>query len=414
MELLRQRRTWEVVGLLAAAGVVGWLYWLPPRPSAFNWLIDAAAFALMFFGGLAIISQFVLPVQTMEERERVLRHFIDYVLGSHGPIIFVKEGKIVGRQEELKKYGQGVALLDSSSAIVLERTYASSWWRPAPRGGVPLVRAAGPGVVFIQPGERIVETLDLRRQSRSTPAKALTRDGIEVTANIGVVFGLSREPPASSQVSGDQALPVERRDRNKPARLFEPERAFRAVYGAALGEKQPVGWTELPVAVAVETFRNLLAEYTLDSLFQPTAHSVYPFGDFQARAAAAVKEAHVLEERGLIVFNVSVGGLKLPREVVNQRVRSWQARWQKAVIQNVASGKRQQIVTQGRWQVSAQETILENMKERLEAAKSPAEKRALAVLLINVLQRAASEPATRQLLSKESLKTLESASDWLK
>ena len=419
MELLTRRRTWEIVGLLAAAGVAVWVYTLEPRPSLLNWLVDAAAFAAVYFSGLAIISQFVLPVQTNAERGQVLRHFMDYALGAHGPIIFVKEGKLIARKEELSRFhGQGVALLDSSSAIVLERTYAVHWWQPAgPRthGGQPLVRAAGPGVVFIQPGERIVDTLDLRRQSRGTIARALTRDGIEVSAFITVTFGLSLEPPPASHAAEAQSLASETfRERNRPARIFDPERAFRAVYGAALGEKQPVGWTELPVAVAVESFRNLLAEYTLDSLYQPTAHSVYPFGDFQGRVTAAVKDAQVLHDRGLIVFGVGVGALKLPREVINQRVRNWQARWQKAIIQNIASGKRQTILIQGRWQISAQETIVENLKEKLEAATSPAEKKALALMLTSALQRAASDPNMRQLLPKENLKTLDSMSEWLK
>lgn len=417
MELLTRRRTWGIVGLLAAAGAAVWLYTLQPQPSLLNWLIDAAAFAAVYFGGLAITSQFVLPVQTTAERAQVLQHFMDYAMGSHGPIIFVREGKLVARKEELSRFhSQGVALLDSSSAIVLERAYVTHWWMPrGTRHGEPLVRAAGPGVVFIQPGERIVDTLDLRRQSRGTIAKALTRDGIEVSAFINATFGLSLEPPPASHAAEAQSLASETfRERNRPARIFDPERVFRAVYGAALGEKQPVGWTELPVAVAVESFRNLLAEYTLDSLYQPTAHSVYPFGDFQGRVTAAVKDAPVLHDRGLIVFSVGVGALKLPREVINQRVRTWQARWQKAIIQNIASGKRQTILTQGRWQISAQETIVESLKEKLEAATSPAEKKALALMLTSALQRAASDPNMRQILPKENLKTLDSLSEWLK
>jgi hypothetical protein len=438
MELLTKRRTWEIVGLLAAAGAAVWLYTLQPWPSLLNWLVDAAAFAAVYFGGLALISQFVLPVQTTAEREQVLRHFMDFAMGAHGPIIFVKEGKLVARKEELATYQQGVALLDSSSAIVLERTYAVRWWQPAgprQRRGDPLVRAAGPGIVFIHPGERIVDTLDLRRQSRGTMAKALTRDGIEVSAFINVTFGLSLEPPPASHtaiappvaaesqsLASDPRAFIESRrerggdmkERNRPARIFDPERAFRAVYGTALGEKQAVGWTELPVAVAVESFRNILAEYTLDSLYQPTAHSVYPFGDFQGRVTAAVKDAQVLHDRGLIIFGVGVGALKLPREVTNQRVRTWQARWQKAIIQNVASGRRQAILTTGRWQISAQETIVENLKQRLEAATSPVEKKALALMLTNALQRAASDPNMRQLIPKENLRTLDSLGDWLK
>src|SRR5574337_49781 len=104
MELLTSRRFWSVVGLLAAAGLTAWLYTRQPWPSSLSWLIDVVAIIAMFFGGLTIISQFVLPVQTMAERQHVLRHFISYALGSHGPIIFVKEGKLVARKEELSRF----------------------------------------------------------------------------------------------------------------------------------------------------------------------------------------------------------------------------------------------------------------------------------------------------------------------
>src|SRR5438105_1075810 len=206
MEFMRQRRFWSGLGifLLGAAAVAA--YAVPPWPSFLNWVFDLLAFSGALVAGLMLISQFVLPVQTMGERRAVFDHFMQYVSGNYGPIIFVKDGRIVGRKEELRRYGPGVALVDPVSAIVIERAAARHWWTPpadpnemqdempqATRGPA-LVRAAGPGIDFIAPGERIVAALDLRRQSRGTAAKALTRDGIECSAFVSVTFGLDPDP----------------------------------------------------------------------------------------------------------------------------------------------------------------------------------------------------------------------------
>jgi hypothetical protein len=162
-----------------------------------------------------------------------------------------------------------------------------------PKPPEPLARAAGPGVVFIEPGEHIVEALDLRRQSRSGRAKALTGDGLEVNALVNVSFGLT-PPPLKTDKAKDPApatapkrfswwpahkppaeaaepTPAERAERNLPAYPFNPASAFQAVYGAALHgpNKQRVPWTELPAAVAQEHFRVAASEYRLDALFAP-------------------------------------------------------------------------------------------------------------------------------------------------
>src|SRR6185436_16349331 len=104
MELLRKRQFWLIVGALTLAALSVDAYALPPWPSVLNWVFDILAFAAMFFGGLMIISQFVLPVHTMAERRATFDHFMQFVSGNAGPIIFVKDGQIVGRKEELRRY----------------------------------------------------------------------------------------------------------------------------------------------------------------------------------------------------------------------------------------------------------------------------------------------------------------------
>ncbi len=416
MEVLRKRRFWLGAGLLVAAALAVAAYAFPPYPSPLNFVFDILALTITLVGGLLIISQIVLPVQTRGERRAAFDHFMNYVSGNAGPVVFVKDGKLVGRKEELKRYGHGVALVDPVSAIVFERAAAYRTWFPASvaesgdggpaqtaHEGPPIVRAAGPGIVFIQPGERVVATLDLRRQSRGAPAKGLTRDGIEVTAHISVTFGLDPDP----ERVGKPDQPAVRVEHNQPAYLFNRTSAFRAVYGVAQGEKQPVEWTDLPLTVATERFRDVLAEYSLDELFQPTKPEVYPFNIFRDRVNTATKEAPLLHDRGVAVYGVSVGGLTLPREVINQRVRSWQARWQKATIQQEAAGDTQALRTQSRWQTDAQQLIFRDIQALLGATDDALARRALSLMLQKALRRAAASPAHRARLPAETVRALE-------
>jgi hypothetical protein len=402
--MLRKRRFWIIAGLVvvAAAGLAAYTLW--PLPSPLNWVLDVLALAVMFIGGLMVISQFVLPVQTQRERRAVFNHFLTYVTGGAGPIIFVRDGHTVGRKEELRRFGHGVAVVDAVSAVVIERAARSGAHTES--GGPPLVRAAGPGIVFIAPGERLVATLDLRRHSRGAPAKALTRDGIEVGAHISVSFGLDPDPDRRGAGQGG-GKPEERAERNLPAYPFSPASAFRAVYGVALGEKQAIEWTDLPLMVAVERFRDVLSEYRLDDLFQPTQPDTYPFATFQGKVIALVKDAPVLRERGLTVYSVGISGISLPREVVNQRVRSWQARWQKAAIQHEAAGQTQSLLTERRWQGEAQLTIFKDIQALLGATDDPTARRALSLMLVRALQRAAADPVQRSRLPAETVRTIE-------
>ena len=410
----RKTNYWPIISLVAGIGLCVAFYAWSPLPTGLGFLLDLAGFLLTLLGGLALISQFILPVQTMSERRRVLDHFLSYASGMHGPIVYVKDGELVGTTAEMQMTGPGVVLLDSSSAVVLERSYQPFlFFGPAqPLTSQPLVRAVGPGLAFLGFGERIVAALDLRPQTRSTTVQAHTRDGIEVTASVSVTFGLV--PP----LGYTETEPKAELERNKPAFPFNADSAFRAIYGGAITSGQGAGlgsvaWTQLPLDVAVEQFRNGLAQATLDGLFKPNDKKDYPFAACQAKVAEAVKAQPVLRERGIVVHKVGVGVPQMPRAVMNQRIRAWQARWKKASIQQAAAGESQAIRATGRWQAQTQETILQDWQAMLARTNDPAERRALATNLVRLLQRTAAEPATRERLSSDTLRLLDTLPDVL-
>lgn len=176
-------------------------------------IVALGLLAACFLVSLLLISQFVLPVQTWDERWKVCERLMRYATFQHGPAVFIKEGKERARPEEMHSILPGVAFVDLSSALVLERrwkyvtpqgllnrptqTLSYLLFRKVPPnyGSYPQARAVGPGIVFTQLGERIQGIADLRRQFRiKLKVKAMTRDGIEVEAHVLAIFFLGMAP----------------------------------------------------------------------------------------------------------------------------------------------------------------------------------------------------------------------------
>jgi hypothetical protein len=142
------------------------------------------------FLGVALfaVAQFVLPVETSDERQQVFWRLVYYLSGWHGPAVFIREGKQVARPEEMSSVRPGVAFVDLSSAVVLEKQ-----WKP--EEGERVARVGGPGIVFTEVGERIHGIVDLRKQFRinlNVPAR--TGDGIELTGHVICIFTLGQPP----------------------------------------------------------------------------------------------------------------------------------------------------------------------------------------------------------------------------
>lgn len=286
-----------------------------PTPSLALWLLDFFVLGVAFIGGSMLVSQFVLPVETWPERNLAFTRMMQYLQRGHGPILFVKNGKKIAREGEEDKRGPGVILVDSASAVALQTTVAYR-------------RSAGPGVVFTQPGEFIADTLDLRVQSRTNAnVKAVTRDGIDVTAHITVRFTLLRGHDSPGQWETDEGPPY----------YFDEHAAFLAVFGKAVRERYNVGWTELPPLVAADVWRELLLERTLNDLFPDENVDPMPLEALQQELARRLKppadqlpdsgsrEYTLLRERGIQVLDVSVGDVTLPGEFYNRRKVKWQS-----------------------------------------------------------------------------------------
>jgi len=241
---------------------------------------DAVLFGFGLLLWLAFFAQFVLPVHTFQERQKIFDRLITYLSGAHGPAIFIENGRIRESAGEKKKKGPGILWLDSASAAVT-RTEAS------------FKNTLCPGVHFIEKGESIAGIVDLhiqtqtigpwetespfdakkesqsieeykQIQNRRAEVSAWTRDGIEVVPRISVSFKIDAEPVT------DPALPGSRFG-------FDPEAVRKAVTGEGIIPDAPadsprrrVAWNRLPALIAVDIWREYLAKFTLAELFEAT------------------------------------------------------------------------------------------------------------------------------------------------
>jgi regulator of protease activity HflC (stomatin/prohibitin superfamily) len=319
-----------------------------------QWLIDGILCLLGLIFWVIFFAQFVLPVRHVDERLIVFSRLFDYIMRSHGPAIFVQNGKVIEREAESRRFGPGVILLDIASAAYL-------------RVSGRFTRPVGPGVIFTRPGETVGGLVDLRprrktlgpraqenpfdpqgsteqpaayeeRLKRRGDTQALTRNNIEVTAQITVTFKIS--PLDSGSVMKF---------------TYDPEAIRRAVASRYVDLSLPPDaenrwreWDELPTRLAADLWREYMARFELDQLFilhkglKPGIETIREqiinrltrmyvqkmdeLGNLTEETAVS-KEYVMLENRGISVIDVRIGNLAFPPAVEEYLRTQWRSSW---------------------------------------------------------------------------------------
>ena len=249
-------------------------------------------FPVLLLFWIAFFAQFVLPVRTFRDRQKIFSRLLTDLFGGHGPALFIENGVIKEHSGERLKSGPGVLWLDSASAAVI-------------RSAVAITKTIGPGVHFIERGEFIAGTVDLHIQSqligprdsdkpfdkkaeeqsdeeyhhvqdRRKQVSALTRDGIEVLPNISVSFRVDTGFPAEGQPGSRFGYRTGVTRRAKENEAKDKEAIRKAILGEGINPniessspRHRVAWNQLPATLAVDVWREYVAKFTLDELFTP-------------------------------------------------------------------------------------------------------------------------------------------------
>lgn len=292
------RKPWfYIVGWLGILLVVyGWTIYRMGgvQASMLDIIIDLVClFPLLLLLWMAFFAQFVLPVQTIHDRQKIFSRLLTRLSGGHGPALFIENGIIKEHSGERLKRGPGVVWLDSASAAVT-------------RTPVSIKQTMGPGVYFIESKEYIAGTIDLHIQSHAIGPKesdrpfeaqrddqtaeeyhqiqdrrkqvsALTRDGIEVIPRITITFRVDTGYPKRGQPGSRFGFRKGIKKHEKEQEEKDKEAIRKAILGEGINPmaepdspRHRVAWNQLPVLLAVDLWREYAAKFTLDELFSPT------------------------------------------------------------------------------------------------------------------------------------------------
>jgi len=285
---------------------------------------NAVLYVVIYSIFLWWVSLFILPAQNPSERRWVFERLIEYVFHLHGPAVFIRNGKLIARKEEVLQEETGLgryaslAFMDLASAIVAERALAPKAVNQAgdkvPAAAHPSpIRALGPGIGFLYPGERIQGAVDLRKQSRKLDnVRGFTNDGIELETSVSIVFTLGQAAdvqtvvnykdtglrvltidPDTMKISGitddldpDDKIAIEEHIKgqghkrtnekafelplnNRPPFNINEDRIISAVLSQPrnIRDGRLEKWADLPARVAVSVLRDELSHVSYDQLY---------------------------------------------------------------------------------------------------------------------------------------------------
>jgi hypothetical protein len=343
-----------------------------------HFLLSLAA----LFLALSMVAQFVLPVRDSRGRRAVVSRLLNYTLGERGTVTFVKEGRA---QAESGGRGPGVIWVDYLSAAVL-------------RTDRDFTRTILPGqLAFTVPGERLAEGLDLRRQRRSlqsspppagTPATAqevsamaVTRDGIPISASLRVSFVLERRPQFKRGTIAD------------PPPISPSAPALQAAAsGRVVAGEDRLPWSDLPLRLVVELWREFVKEHPLDDFLNHPAATVSAIAaQVQERLVAGGgrsepgDETRLLRERGIQILEVAIENPQLPEEIQEERLHAWFDRWAGPVQKQLVEAETQlrEAGRRGEAETSARllDRLTHKLRQQLRLEPAPGPRDTLILLL---------------------------------
>lgn len=322
-------------------------------------------------------AQFVLPIHKIEERQEIYTRVRDFETGKRGPILFVKNGRVIEHEGESQKKGPGVLVLDTASAVVL-------------RTDSEIVGAVGPGVRFTKGSEYIIRDtnpktgqveaigVDLRTQWKylglspdfrlpnqtQNPAAyqkalgemnnlrkqtaGLTRDGFEVYAYMSIKFRVKRDDKNNQLTQSDVLTKF---GYNADAVTNAVTRELIEI-NTHENKKIRIKWKDLPEHLVVNLWREYVRKFKLEELFTDKDHfsnlqnieykinqhvtreKVNPLDDIGSPGGAGrqkvSREYSQLQARGLEIIEVRIHHVSFQKEMEEKVVSQWSNDWMRA------------------------------------------------------------------------------------
>lgn len=286
------------------------------------WILFSGWYLSSFLGAIVSLLIFVLPVlgasyvvRTMYEVPKLSDAFsyaLKLIFAHPFPGVKVSEGKaspISGGAVGLKIGGPGLLKVGPDSAVVLQK------------GKEP--RVVGVGTHFLELGEKVRETVDLRPQSKGDAVKAMTKDGFEVEIDFFVGFQIN---------TGGRAPTKE-----EPYPFAEKAVLQAVLHSKQVGSDGAQNWHErIPGAVSGNV-REMIATHRLEDLFEPDKPGADPRTELKKWLLEASRGS--VESVGAQLNWVGFTTPKIPDDATQQYFERWQARLQREVKMSEADVK---------------------------------------------------------------------------
>jgi regulator of protease activity HflC (stomatin/prohibitin superfamily) len=211
-------------------------------------------------------------------------------------------------------------------------------------------RAAGPGFVILFKKEKISQIVDVRKHIRAEPTKANTRDGIPVDINTSVVFRVWQED--EDIMPGNLVYHV------------DPDAIFHVNYAGSVVEGESYNtWSDIVAPLAASLFVAEISRYTLDELYQVDREGNGPRKDIGQNVKRALGQNERLD--GVEILNASFAVVEVPGEIVAQRMKQWQAHWQRQITITKAKGAAEANLRLKHARARAQVQIIQNITQSI-------------------------------------------------
>lgn len=363
---------------------------------------------------VAVVAEFLSP--------RVLRHFIPLIVGWWFARTAIK--RFLESFYDLPDGATAGALLGrlmsvGVPALAPDRLRRETFTQDRERDD--LIRVGGPGRIAVSIGDAVVTerngrfervlgpglhnlgrfeypyaVIDVRPQERETDSAALvTSDGIEVTIAISVTF----------QIDPGEEIPT----KNEPF-PFDRDAVRRAAYAETnVGELEINTWESLPLIVAVDQLRDIVAEYRFDELIFSDQAGIHIHRMLRSEMERRLQA--VLRNHGIVVRGTRLGTLRPPEQVTQQHIDVWRAYWDnqqrlRQVEQTARAMERAEVI-RAEAEATLIQAIVEGLQRVQRSGRGVKSKEIVALRLIETLENVVHQSEELVPLPDELLPTLE-------
>ncbi|RMG90881.1 MAG: SPFH domain-containing protein [Chloroflexi bacterium] len=256
-------------------------------------------------------------------------------------------------------------------------------------------RILSPGRHVLKPFEQIHTILDLRPQERTiTNIPLLTRDGIEIHADISLIF---RIQPGDEPATRTRPYP------------YDETAVYHAAYALTVTPKETITWETLPGNIARGLLSKIIAQHTLDTLLHPPGRTAQPFLAIQTELTQ--KLATALSQTGLKLEQVHIHRLELPPQAANQYIQNWQSQLDTQIRLTQMDGAIKNLekteIARAEAEVVMMQAILEGLQKARLAGSTSTMREIVALRLVEAMEKMARQSAEDIPLPGELLPNLE-------